>query len=130
MIALDSSALLAIAFKEPERDAYTEIIGRNRCLIGAVTALESHLALKTRAGADGIAFLDGILAQPRIAVVGFDDRLLPIARLAFDRYGKGRHAAGLNFGDCMAYAVAKSHDVALLYKGADFAHTDIRSALP
>jgi ribonuclease VapC len=130
VIALDSSALLAIALREEERDAFTNIIGTNRCIIGAMTALESHMVLRERMGADGVAFLDDVLAQPQIALVGFDGSLLPIARLAFDRYGKGRHRAALNFGDCMSYAVAKANDLPLLFKGDDFSHTDIRPALP
>jgi len=125
VIALDSSALLAIALKEAERDAFANVIGTNRCLIGATTALESHLALRERMGADGVEFLDRLLARPHVTVIAFDRALLPIARLAFDRYGKGRHRAGLNFGDCMAYAVAKANDVPLLFKGDDFARTDI-----
>ncbi len=129
MIALDSSALLAIALKEAERDAFTNIIGTNRCIIGTMTALESHLVLRERMGADGVEFLDRLLARPHIALIAFDHALLPIARLAFDRYGKGRHRAGLNFGDCMAYAVAKANDVPLLFKGDDFGLTDIRPAL-
>jgi ribonuclease VapC len=65
-----------------------------------------------------------------VELIAFDHTLLPIARFAFDRYGKGRHKAALNFGDCMSYAVAKARTVPLLYKGQDFQHTDIESALP
>ena len=130
MIAVDSSALLAIALMEAERDAFTDIIGTNRCLIGAITVLESHLVLRERIGAEGVEYLDGLLARPHVDLIGFDSELLPIARLAFDRFGKGRHRAGLNFGDCMTYALAKVHDVPLLFKGDDFRLTDIRAALP
>ncbi len=130
MIALDSSALLAIALKEAERDTFAKIIGTMRCLIGAPTVLESHMVLRERVGPEGVEFVDALLARPHIALVAFDDMLLPIARGAFDRYGKGRHHAGLNFGDCMAYAVAKANDVPLLFKGDDFRRTDIRAALP
>jgi ribonuclease VapC len=130
VIAIDSSALLAIALKEPERDAFADIIGTNRCLVGAITVLESHLVLRDRIGAEGVEYLDGFLARPHVDLIGFDSKLLPIARLAFDRFGKGRHRAGLNFGDCMTYAVAKFHDVPLLFKGDDFRFTDIRAALP
>jgi ribonuclease VapC len=130
VIAIDSSALLAIVLKEPEREAFATVIRANRCVIGAMTALESHIVLRDRLGAEGVEFLDRLLARPQIALVGFEETLLPIARLAFDRYGKGRHHAGLNFGDCMSYAVAKAKDVPLLFKGDDFRFTDIRSALP
>ena len=129
MIAVDSSALLAIALKEAERDAFTDVIGTNHCLIGAVTVLESHMVLRERVGAEGVEYIDGLLARPHVELIGFDYELLPLARLAFDRYGKGRHRAGLNFGDCMTYALAKVHDVPLLFKGDDFRLTDIRAAL-
>lgn len=69
-----------------------------------------------------------LLEQYRIDVVNFTDPLAILAVEAFDRYGKGRHKAGLNFGDCMAYALAKSLDAPLLFKGGDFALTDIRPA--
>ncbi len=78
----------------------------------------------------GLDVLDKVLNAPRIEVVAFDQRIFENAREAFDRFGRGRHPAKLNFGDCMAYAVAKAHDVPLLYKGDDFARTDIRAALP
>lgn len=130
MIALDSSALVAIARKEAEREAFTRAIATNQCLVGSPTVLESHMVLLDRMGAEGVAVLDGLLAQPHILLVDFDGQLLPIARTAFERYGKGRHPAALNFGDCMAYAVAKAHDVPLLFKGDDFRHTDLRAAVP
>ncbi len=74
--------------------------------------------------------LDKVLNAPRVDLVAFDRRLFENARNAFDLFGRGRHKAKLNFGDCMAYAVAKVHDVPLLYKGDDFARTDIAAALP
>jgi ribonuclease VapC len=130
VIALDSSALLAIAFAEPEREAFATIIRANYCIIGTPTVQKCHMVLRERQGADGVEFLDSLLARRQVALVGFDDTLLSVARLAFDRYGRGRHRAGLNFGDCMAYAVAKARNVALLFKGDDFRHTDILSAAP
>lgn len=128
MIAVDSSALLAIVLKEAERGEFAKIISANHCVIGTPTLLESHIAMRRRVGAEGIEFLDKFLARRHVTVIAFDADLLPIARLAFDRYGRGRHPAGLNFGDCVAYAVAKAKDVPLLYKGNDFGLTDIRPA--
>jgi ribonuclease VapC len=128
MIAVDSSALVAIALKEAERDDFTKIIGANLCIISATTVVETHIALRQRIGAEGIEFLESVLGRRQITVIAFDLSLLPIARLAFDRYGRGRHQAALNFGDCMAYAVAKANDVPLLFKGVDFSLTDIRPA--
>lgn len=130
MIVVDSSALLAIALMEAERDAFTEIIGTNHCLIGAFTALECHMVLRDRSGAEGVEYITTLLTRPHIDLVGFDTELLSVARHAFDRFGKGRHRAGLNFGDCMTYALAKFRGVPLLYKGHDFALTDIRAAVP
>jgi ribonuclease VapC len=78
----------------------------------------------------GYDVLDKILAAPRMDTISFDRPIFALAAAAFDRYGRGRHRARLNFGDCMAYAVAKAHDVPLLFKGTDFAHTDLRPALP
>jgi ribonuclease VapC len=130
VIALDTSALLAIAFKEPEREVFAHAIRSNRCLIGAANVLECHMVLRERQGETGVKQLDDFLTRAQVATIGFDNVLLPIARLAFDRYGKGRHPAGLNFGDCMSYAIAKAKDVPLLFKGNDFHLTDIRPALP
>lgn len=72
---------------------------------------------------------EALLARPRFRIVPWSDALVAIARDAFLTYGKGRHPAGLNFGDCMSYALAKSLDAPLLYKGEDFAKTDVRSAV-
>jgi ribonuclease VapC len=130
VIAVDSSALVAIALNEAESDEFTNIIGTNRCIIGTTTVVETHIALRRRIGAEGIEFLESFTSRRHVTVIAFDSALLPIARLAFDRYGRGRHRAGLNFGDCMAYAIAKANDVPLLFKGNDFGLTDIRPAMP
>lgn len=121
---------MAIALLEPEAKAFSEMIGAEHCLIGGPTVFESYLVLSSLPQRRGSEVLDKVLAAPRIDVVAFDRRVFEFARLAFDHYGRGRHRAKLNFGDCMAYAVAKSHDVPLLYKGNDFAHTDIAPAVP
>jgi ribonuclease VapC len=73
--------------------------------------------------------LDALIGRAKIEIVPFDAGQAAIARAAFLKYGKGRHTAALNFGDCAAYALAKSRNIPLLYKGADFAKTDIVSAL-
>ena len=82
-----------------------------------------------RFGWDGIVELQSLIAANSIEVISWTEELADVAADAFLRFGKGRHSAKLNFGDCMAYALAKSLDAPLLYKGADFARTDIRSAL-
>ena len=130
MIALDSSAIVAIALREPEQFNFTTIIARRDCVVGRPTVLETHMVLRDRSGEDGIAILDRVLAHRTLRIIDFDERHLAIARRAFDQFGKGRgHPAQLNFGDCMAYAVAKHENVPLLYKGDDFKQTDIPAAL-
>jgi ribonuclease VapC len=131
VIAIDTSAIVAIALLEPEALAFSEAITGMPCIIGWPTVLEAHMVLSGIPRRRGLDTLDKALSAPRLTVLPFDGLLYQAARDAFDRYGKGRgHRAQLNFGDCMAYAVAKARDVPLLYKGADFGRTDIRPALP
>ena len=131
MIALDSSAIVAIALHEPEFLSFTLLMTRRVSVIGRPTVLETHMVLRDRSGDNGVAVLDRLLMHPKVRIIDFDEQHLVIARRAFDQFGKRRgHPAQLNFGDCMAYAVAKRENVPLLYKGADFSHTDIPSAVP
>jgi ribonuclease VapC len=128
VIAVDSSALIALAIKEPEHLAFLQLLRSQDCLIGAPTLLETHMVLNRSITAQG--YLSTLLSFPNIEVVAFDAEHLAAARTAFDRYGKGRHPqAALNFGDCMAYAVAKVRGAPLLFKGGDFLATDIEPAL-
>ncbi len=128
MIALDSSALVAILLCEPDADALIEAIERaDHLLIGAPTLLECRIVAagkSPRLPSDLRELIDGI----RPETVDFTPRHLDVATEAFGRFGKGRHPAALNFGDCMAYAVARVAGCPLLCKGQDFARTDIRSA--
>ena len=128
MIALDSSALIAILLHEPDTDALVDAIERtDHLLIGAPTLLECRIvaaAKSPRLPDDLHELIDGI----RPETVDFTARHLDAASEAFERFGKGRHPAALNFGDCMAYAIARVAQCPLLYKGEDFARTDIRSA--
>lgn len=86
--------------------------------------------LTPRLRADASLFIDGLLAVPGIRTVPFDLVQFRFAAEAFSRFGKGRHKAGLNFGDCLSYAVARAHDLPLLFKGHDFIHTDVKPAIP
>jgi ribonuclease VapC len=99
-------------------------------VIGWPTVFECHQVLASIRERRGLDVLDKILSAPQIEVAPFDGRAFRHAAAAFDRYGRGRHPAKLNFGDCMAYAVARVHDAPLLYKGNDFAMTDVKSAFP
>lgn len=129
LIALDTSALVAIAIGEPEATAFDRCIERNNVLIGAPTLFEAAIVLSTRMPTRYRAFIEAMRQRPSVSMVAFDDRLYRAAMVAHDLYGKGRgHPAQLNLGDCLAYAVAKVHDVPLLFKGEDFSRTDLASA--
>lgn len=126
MIALDTSALIAIAFDEPEKERFASLISRDGAVIGGPSLVETKLVLN-RIGADAAdTFLKSLTREGRVSPVEFSIGMLEEAMLAVDRYGRGsRHPAKLNFGDCLSYAVAKVHRLPLLYKGEDFVHTDI-----
>ncbi len=106
------------------------MIGAQECVIGWPTVFEAHLVLSKIPRGEGLRVLGKVLDAPRIRTVAFDERAYRSAAEAFERFGRHRHKAELNFGDCMSYAVARTHDVPLLYKGADFALTDIAAAVP
>ena len=129
MIAVDASALVAIAVNEPEKAAYTEVLNRvDSAWITPINYVETGLILKQRRYIENRLHLDEWLAIYDVAV----DQGAALASTALEAYltfGKGRHPARLNLADCFAYALAKELDVPLLYKGDDFAKTDIRSAL-
>jgi ribonuclease VapC len=128
MIA-DSSALLAIMLEEPEGHLFDVAILRSPfCRMSSAGLLETSMILQTRRGADAVRDLDLLIARSRIEIVPFTESQARLARTAFERYGKGRHPAKLNFGDCMAYALAKETGEELLFKGTDFGLTDIAVA--
>jgi ribonuclease VapC len=127
---LDTSALVAVLFREPEAARYAEMIHHaDRCLISAGSFLELSIVLESQAGADGLTQGEAFLRRAAIAVEPFTVEQAFIARQAFHDFGKGRHPAGLNFGDCFAYALAKATGEELLFKGDDFSKTDVTSAL-
>jgi ribonuclease VapC len=126
---VDTSALLAILLKEPEAQLLDVVIANSvDCKMSAANFLEAALVLTARGGEAGAMDLDLLVARCGIQVVPFTEAQSRMARLAFARYGKGRHPAQLNFGDCMAYALAKDTGEELLFKGADFALTDVAVA--
>ncbi len=128
MIAVATSALAAILFEEPDSERYLiALFASQRTVIGTPTALELRTVLTRRKG-DAFADLgDSLLRRSRIEVVSWTAEHLLLAKDALRRFG-GRPAS-LNFGDCMAYAIAKAFDAPLLYKGEDFARTDVRPVL-
>jgi ribonuclease VapC len=130
-MVIDTSALLAILLQEPEARDLAEAIGRDaRRLMSAVTLVETGVVMQARKGDAGARELDLAIHRGRIDVVPFTAEQAEAAREGYRRFGKGRHQAGLDFGDCCAYALALTAGEALLYKGTDFGLTDIRSALP
>lgn len=125
-MVIDSSALIAILRREPERAAFEAAIAADKVrLISAMTKLEAGMVAIGLRGVAGGDDLDRLLTQIAATIVPFDDHQAEIAREAFVRFGKGRHKAGLNFGDCAAYALAVLEAEPLLCKGADFAATDV-----
>ena len=125
-MVIDTSALLAIFLAEPERQPFLEQITQaEKRLISAVNAFETGIALEARRGEAAGREFDLFLGRANLEVVAVDAEQVEIARAAWRRYGKGRHPAALNFGDCFAYALAKTSGEPLLAKGLDFARTDI-----
>lgn len=130
MIVVDSSALVAILRREPEADRFLQVIAEaDGCLLSSVSLLETSMVLAGRTGnVASWAELDALLARAAMQVVSQDAGLVDEARNAFLRYGRGRHPAALNLGDCASYAVAKAHSLPLLFKGDDFPRTDLLAA--
>lgn len=129
MIVVDSSALLAIYLNEPERSAFIQaIVGSGNARIGAPNFFEASMVAEARNGEAGCRDLDRLSEAIGLMTVSFEPDHIAAARDAFRRFGKGRHRAGLNFGDCCAYALAKTLGAPLLFKGDDFIHTDIARA--
>jgi ribonuclease VapC len=125
-MTIDTSAMLAILQSEAERGEFVELIeNASRRIISAVSVLEAGLVLEGRRGEAGAAALDLFLHRAKIEIVPFDGDHLVVARMAFRRFGKGRHPAGLNFGDCASYALAQWTGEPLLFKGNEFSLTDV-----
>jgi len=130
-VIVDSSALLAILLREPGSDVFDEaIVAATAARISAPTFVEVSIVLESRTGAQGVLLWESMLRESRIAIEPFSEEHAFLARQAFSDYGKGRHPAGLNFGDCFSYALAKATGEPLLFKGDDFRKTDVLPALP
>jgi len=126
-MVVDSSAILAILLIEADRARFTNLIlEAERRAISAANVLETGIVLESRRGESAGREFDLFLHQAGFDVISVDAEQIEIARSAWRRYGKGRHPAALNFGDCFAYALAKVLDEPLLAKGTDFARTDIQ----
>jgi len=129
-MVIDTSALVAMLNDEPEAQRFEAAVEAEHVrLISAATYLETAIVIETRFGEPGGRELDLWLHRAAVDLVAVDADQADAARLAYRMYGKGRHRGGLNYGDCFAYALAKVSGQPLLFKGDDFARTDIRAVL-
>ncbi len=125
-MVIDTSALLAILHDEPERRAFNEAIeAADTRAMSMANFVEASIVIESRYGAEGIRDLDLFIERAAIELVDVTLAQGHAARRAFARYGKGRHPAGLNFGDCFAYALAIDRGEPLLFTGGDFDQTDV-----
>jgi ribonuclease VapC len=122
----DTSVLVAILLDEPERDTFLRAIeATSSRLISAMSKLETGIVMVARKSSAAASEVDALITKLSATIIPFDDHQADIARDAFARFGKGRHRAGLNFGDCAAYALAMAEAEPLLFKGTDFGATDV-----
>lgn len=130
-IDLDTSAVIAILRNEPEKDRFVEVIlAASPRLMSAVSLQEAGMVIAGRHGEAALwEPLDALLDRLAVDIVAHDAALARVARTAFLHFRKGRDASRLNFGDCASYALAKAHGAPLLFKGGDFAQTDLTPAL-
>ena len=126
---VDTSAMVAIFYGEPEAADFTKRIhGAASTRISVANSVELSMVIEKQLGPEGMIQVDAFFRRAAITIEPVTIDQGNLARQAFLDFGKGRHKAGLNFGDCFAYALAKDLDEPLLFKGKDFAQTDIRSA--
>lgn len=125
-MVIDTSALVAILTNEPEQADFIRAIERaDLRLLSAASWVEVSIVIESRYDAAGLHHLDRLLAQAEVETVAVDAEQARVAREAFQRYGKGRHPAALNFGDCFTYALSIVRGEPLLFKGNDFSQTDV-----
>jgi ribonuclease VapC len=128
-VILDTSAILSILFREPERDEFLRRIGAQAVVgVGAPALVEAGIVVGARLGERGQRQLERFVEHGDVVVIGFETGHWRVACEAWLRFGRGRHEAQLNLGDCLAYATARVSGRPLLAKGADFAKTDLALA--
>ena len=126
---IDTSALVALLDQEPEAKRIAHVLAStSERMLSAGNLVEVGIVMQARRGDDGARDLDLLLAKLKVDIATVTARDADIARKAFRRYGRGRHPANLNFGDCFAYALAKDKSAPLLFKGEDFGRTDVMVA--
>ncbi len=127
---LDTSALLAVLNAEPAAPAFLEGFQRcDRLIVGDATLAELYVVVRARKGQAGAALMDEFLAAMGVSACPTDARQLALFRRGFERYGKGMHPAGLNFGDLFSYALAMVLEAPLFFQGRDFSRTDVANAM-
>jgi ribonuclease VapC len=127
---VDTSAVIAILLGEPETESFVRaLVDDPKKMISAFNALESAIVIEAKKGEAGGRELDLLLHRARIEIVALNGDQVELALTAWRKYGKGNHSAGLNIGDCCAYALAKYSGEPLLFKGEDFTQTDIRPVI-
>ena len=128
-MVVDTSAVVAVLLDEPERDRFVAVLAdAEDALISTATLVEASIVMQAKTGDEGVDDLDELLAAAAVRCVAVDSVQAHLARNAFVRFGKRRAPAGLNFGDCFSYALARATDRPLLFKGSDFSQTDITPA--
>ena len=126
---LDTSALVAILYREPEADAFIDLINDSNAKLSAASYVETGAVIDKAGDPVASRELDDLLALGEVSIEPLTEHQAQIARQAYRDFGKGSgHPAQLNLGDCFAYALAKAADEEMLYKGNDFTHTDIAAA--
>ncbi len=125
MIVVDTSAIIGVLFDEPGRAEIERRLMGSPCVMSAATRVELGIVVEARAGAGGAQLLDELLARLEVQIVPVDAGLAHEAIVCWRRFGKGRHAAGLNFGDTFSYALSRRMGVPLLFVGDDFQQTDV-----
>ncbi len=132
MIVADTSAIIAIVFAKPEREAFIDVIRRApRVLVSTVSVVEARMVVHGRRGERAVVLVDDLLRLPMFELIPPGIAEMDAAYAAFVAFGKGSgHPAALNFGDVFGYALAKVRGLPLLYKGSDFSETDLASAAP
>jgi ribonuclease VapC len=126
---IDTSAIIAILFDEDDAMSYAKAItAADSCRMSAATFVETAIVVEAQTRNNGGRQLDALIRRAGIVIEPVTEEQAHIARQAFIDFGKGRHAAGLNYGDCFSYALSKASREPLLFKGKDFAKTDLSAA--
>ena len=125
-MVVDSSVLVCILLAESEAEYYANLLVDADVFISAVSIVESAMVIEYKRGVQGAIEYDELLNILDPTIIAFDREQANLARAAWRQYGKGRHPAKLNFGDCCSYAAAKHLNQPLLFKGDDFSKTDIK----